>query len=114
MAEADEFDGEPASASDMLRACAVLANETGKLEDEYPVGVCEVISSTGEPIRVALICVGEKAGTFLVAVPQTAWHRIVARRRLPSSFLAKPMLCDVAVAPSRDPAAASENSKLWL
>ena len=81
-----EEDGEPMTAAEVLKHCSRLSDESDQPVIEYPVGVSEVITPTGQSIRVAIICIGEWSGSFLVAVPHAAWHRTVARRQLPSSF----------------------------
>lgn len=86
-----ELDGQPLTAAEVLRQCAVLSGEHEQPDPEYPVGVCEVPSSAGLSIRVAVICIGESAGSFLVAAPHVAWHRTVVRQQLPSSFSSKPI-----------------------
>ncbi|CAK9010282.1 Ankyrin-3 [Durusdinium trenchii] len=94
--------------------CAVLSSESGQLEPEYPLGFCEVTTSTGESERVAVICMGEMGGAFLVVTPHSAGHRQVAKRQLPSTFLSKPTSAEVLFAPSRDPGAHTVNSKVWF
>ena len=109
-----EEDGEPMTAAEVLKHCSLLSDESDQPVIEYPVGVSEVITPTGQSIRVAIICIGEVDGSFLVAVPYGAWRRTVARRRLPSSFLAKPLACDVLLAAARDPAAETTSGKVWI
>ncbi|CAK9099077.1 unnamed protein product [Durusdinium trenchii] len=109
-----ELDGLPLSPADVLRQCAVLSSESGQLEPEYPLGFCEVTTSTGESERVAVICMGEMGGAFLVVTPHSAGHRQVAKRQLPSTFLSKPTSAEVLFAPSRDPGAHTVNSKVWF
>lgn len=82
----EDVDGQPLTQAEVLRQCAVLSEEFDQPSVEYPIGVCEVTSSAGLSLRVAIICIGEWSGSFLVAVPHAAWHRTVARRQLPSSF----------------------------
>lgn len=112
--DGEELDGLPLSPADVLRQCAVLSSESGQLEPEYPLGFCEVTTSTGESERVAVICMGEMGGAFLVVTPHSAGHRQVAKRQLPSTFLSKPTSAEVLFAPSRDPGAHTVNSKVWF
>ena len=112
--EASVLDGVPLSPAEVLRQCSIFSAERDQPDPEYPVGMCEVSLSSGEKKKVALICIGETAGSFLVAAPFQAWHRTVARRVLPSTFLSKALACEVVSAPARDPGAETMSSKVWL
>lgn len=114
MSDEEDVDGQPLTGADLLRSCAVWSGGDSAVDAEYPMGVCEVIASSGEQLRIAIIVVGEVSGKFLVAVPHKAWHRTVARRLLPSSFMTKSVACDVPFATARNPVAETVNSKLWL
>lgn len=114
MADEEGPDGEPLSVGEMLRQCTVLTGELREPDPEYPVGICEVPFASGEAIRSALICVGEATGRLVVAVPFDAWHRTVARRRLPQSFLSKAVSIEVPFSSARSPEGERMNSRLWI
>lgn len=78
----------------ILRQCTVLHPDTRECDQDYPVGLFEV-----EPIEglqaVAIILVAELDHRLVVAFPDTAWHRSVARRQLSSGAFQKPISVQV-------------------
>ena len=77
-----------------LRQCTVLVGEKFTPDPEYPLG-CYEFASFGDEVpdtaNIAVIAVVEIDNRVVVAVPYTAWHRNLSRRRLPTNCLVKPV-----------------------
>lgn len=74
--------------SAQFRAFALLVGETGQPDPDFPVGYYELPPTPNFRVpaeKIALILVAEISGFLAVALPQAAWHRAVARRKLPAS-----------------------------
>ena len=94
MAEVEEPESASVSRPDQLRQCTVLVGENLLPDPEYPTGVYEFFADVDdcpETSTVSLIAVVEIDGKVVVAVPHSAWHRTVAKRKLPHNCLVKPV-----------------------
>ena len=84
----------------------------GRIDFNYPVGV---LQCTSPEVACQVIFISRLEGMVLAAVPINAWHRLRAQRALPVNGLAKATQADVAVSPSSDRMAVSEqNLRVWL
>lgn len=94
MAEIEDPESASVSRPDQLRQCTVLVGENLLPDSEYPTGVYEFFADVDdcpETFTVSLIAVVEIDGKVVVAVPHSAWHRTVAKRKLPHNCLVKPV-----------------------
>ncbi len=71
----------------------VVLTESGDPDLEYQYGS---IATAGGDETVALIAIASLENRLLVAVPESAWHRNTARRKLPARALSRPNLVAVA------------------
>ena len=71
----------------------VVLTESGDPDLEYQYGS---IATAGGDETVALIAIASLENRLLVAVPESAWHRTTARRKLPARALSRPNLVAVA------------------
>ena len=73
-------------------------------------------TSEGLELSCQIIVVGKFEGQFLVAVPQTAWHRVAGRRYLPREALSRAVLAEVLASSEEDPSEAHTvwRLKVWL
>ena len=84
----------------------------GRIDFNYPVGV---LQCTSPEVACQVIFISRLEGMVLAAVPINAWHRLRAQRALPVNGLAKATQAEVAVSPSSDRMAVSEqNLRVWL
>ena len=80
------------------------------------IGTLTAKSATGAPTTVQVVAIGVFEGQLLVCLPQTAWHRLSARRLLAPGSLKKGVHCEVVAGSSEDPAQAhaAYRLKVWL
>lgn len=103
-----------------LRQCTVLVGERYTPDPDFPVGVYEFAAPfDGCPntSRISIIAVVEIEGRVVVAVPHSAWHRSVAKRKLPANCLTKPICLSLPFADrTAEEGAESQiiTEKLWL
>ena len=95
MAELGGDEAEPDRPREVqLRQCTVLVGEKFTPDPEYPLG-CYEFAAFGDEVpdtgTIAIIAVVEIDSRVVVAVPYTAWHRNLSRRRLPVNCLVKPV-----------------------
>ncbi len=75
----------------VLRQCMVVSTDSQEIDENYPLGVFELVEE-GDIIRsVAIVLVAEVDHRLVAAVPESAWHRTVARRQLPPGCLLRPV-----------------------
>ena len=105
----------------LLRQCTILlGGETEPPEiladPEYPVGAFEVLDEElGVASSIAVIAIGEIDKRVLVAFPQEAWHRTLAKRRLPYGSLLKAVAASVGFCDRRANLAEEvDNKKIWI
>ena len=112
MAEADiEIEGEPLLARDVLVAGEGFVDLHAPLLLP-PLGA----DSSGQPVSVQAVGVGELADKLLVAFPGVAWHRKVAKGTVPKGFMSRFFAAEVAACASSDRAQAikGQTLKVWL
>ena len=105
----------------LLRQCTILlGGETDPPEiladPEYPVGAFEVLDEElGVSSSIAVIAIGEIDKRVLVAFPQEAWHRTLAKRRLPHGSFLKAVPASVGFCDRRSNLAEEvDNKKIWI
>ena len=106
----DAGEGESAVADEELSPPYVTLD--GRTDFNYPVGLLEL----HDTLSIQVIFISLLEGKTLVALPQTAWHRLKAQRILPPQGLSKATLAEVAVAEPDDRMALLEQDtmKVWL
>lgn len=81
----------------VLRQCMVVSADSQDIDETYPVGLFELVEN-GDTIRsIAIVLISELEHRLVVAVPETAWHRTLARRQLPGGALLRPVSVQVDV-----------------
>ncbi|CAE6927060.1 unnamed protein product [Symbiodinium sp. CCMP2592] len=87
--------------------CAVALREAG---------LSWIDQEAGPTLSCSIVVIAQFEGSFLVAVPQTAWHRTAGRRYLPRTALSRTVLAEVLAAAADDPSAMRHGVKLkvWL
>lgn len=81
----------------VLRQCMIVSTNSQDIDETYPVGLFELVEN-GDTIRsIAIVLVAELEHRLVVAVPETAWHRTLARRQLPGGALLRPVSVQVDV-----------------
>ncbi|CAE7225299.1 unnamed protein product [Symbiodinium necroappetens] len=95
---------------------ALVYTGTGETIYEYPVGYLSVEQGGGHSILVDIIFISKVQNRLLVAVPLSAWHRQVPRRKLPPGALSKAVALGVAGCTSdfRHQASESSTVKVWV
>ena len=80
------------------------------------IGTLSAKSAAGALTTVQVVAIGVFEGQLLVCLPQTAWHRLSARRLLAPGSLKKGVHCEVVAGSSEDPAQAhaAYRLKVWL
>ena len=80
------------------------------------IGTLSARSAAGAPTTIQVVAIGVFEGQLLVCLPQTAWHRLSARRLLGPGSLKKGVHCEVVASSSEDPAQAhaAYRLKVWL
>ena len=104
----EEFQGEE------LRQFAIV-QEGNEIDEEYSVGIFEFGVGVGECCEIIIIC--ELDGKLLVAIPDKAWHRVVAKRFVPPRCLTKASLVGTAAASPSERiggAALGLSMKVWI
>ena len=93
MSEADAEEPAELDRPVQLRRCAVLFGtdpENPVPDPDYPIGVLELVDEeVGVTATVAVASICEIDNRVLVAVPFEAWHRLLAKRRLPPDTFLK-------------------------
>ncbi|CAE7264901.1 unnamed protein product [Symbiodinium sp. CCMP2592] len=87
------------------------------LEGSSPrIGELRIEAEAGPTLSCSIVVIAQFEGSFLVAVPQTAWHRTAGRRYLPRTALSRTVLAEVLAAAADDPSAMRHGVKLkvWL
>ncbi|CAE7424252.1 unnamed protein product [Symbiodinium sp. CCMP2592] len=87
------------------------------LEGPSPqIGELRIEDATGPTLSCSIVVIAQLEGSFLVAVPQTAWHRTAGRRYLPRTALSRTVLAEVLAAAEDDPTATRPGLRLkvWL
>ena len=81
----------------VLRQCMIVSSDSQDIDETYPVGLFELVEN-GDTIRsIAIVLIAELEHRLVVAVPETAWHRTLARRQLPGGALLRPVSVQVDV-----------------
>ena len=81
----------------VLRQCMIVSTDSQDIDETYPVGLFELVEN-GDTIRsIAIVLIAELEHRLVVAVPETAWHRTLARRQLPGGALLRPVSVQVDV-----------------
>ena len=80
------------------------------------IGELTAPASAGGQTSVQVIAIGVFEGKLLVALPQTAWHRVAARRLLAVDTLKKPVHAEVLAGATDDPSSPHPTYKLkvWV
>ena len=93
MPEEEAEEPAPLDRPTQLRRCTILFGtevDAQVPDPDYPIGVLELVDDevgVTTTISVAAIC--EVEGRVLVAIPFEAWHRLLAKRRLPPNTFLK-------------------------
>ena len=90
-----------------------LVASGGEVDFDYSVGVLSVEASGSS---IAVIAVAEVEAEVLVAVPQEAWNKRVAKRLLPAGCLRKvvKVVVPISQSPDRSAAAGEPSLPIWL
>lgn len=97
-----------------LRQCTILVGDNYNPDPDYPVGVLE-IESGEDTVLIAIAAVAEVDHRVVVALPFESWHRTLARRKIPSTFLTKAVSVTVPFAERESDAEDSGvPQKVWL
>lgn len=97
-----------------LRQFAIV-QEGNEIDEEYSVGIFEFGVGVGECCEIIVIC--DLDSKLLVAIPEKAWHRVVAKRFVPPRCLTKAALVGTAAASPSERiggAALGLSMKVWI
>ena len=109
----------PAGSEELVREAtpAIHRLREHALDGERPrIGELRLESPEGPAVSCSIVVIAEIEGSFLVGVPQTAWHRTAGRRYLPRTALTRTVLAEVLAADGADPTNIRPGVKLkvWL
>lgn len=99
----------------VLRQCMIVASDSQDIDDNFPVCLFEVVEDGDISRSVAIVLIAELEHRLVVAVPETAWHRTVARRQLPGGALLRPVQVQVDICDrTAEASAPTFASKVWI